>query len=172
MPRKQAGKVKLLGTIETALLLRHVLPKQAIGANNRRTAVDRARTTAVDNHQVITNAVEIVLVATRRPGRRIGDRSAVLVENLIAKFLQTFEVALVAGEADLEPTKDTKSSRCSLSYRLVATDGERSLQPLRRRADIPPVAVLGGCQFGIGQSIDPHSGTLVQRLYLACWFRR
>src|SRR5690242_8980437 len=150
MPRKQAGKVKLLGTIETALLLRHVLPQQAIGANNRRTAVDRVGTTAVDDHQVITNAVEIVLVATRRPGRRIGDRSALLVENLIAKFLQTFEVAPVAGQAYLELAKGTKLSRCGLSYRLVAADDETSPQPLRRPADVWPATGLGGCQFGIG----------------------
>jgi hypothetical protein len=81
-----------------------ILPKQAISADDRRSAGEPLPSRSVNDHQVIAYSVEMVLVATRQPGRKIADGSAVSKENLVTKLLQAFYVPLVACKADLEAT--------------------------------------------------------------------
>ena len=63
--------------IKSAVFFSDILPKQAISADDRRSAGDPLPSRSVNDHQVIAYSVEMVLVATRQPGRKDADGSAV-----------------------------------------------------------------------------------------------
>src|SRR5690349_19550111 len=101
--------------------------------------------------------VEIVHVAPRQAGSNIGDSSAVLIEDLVAKLLETPYVPLIAREADLEMADGAEFRWRGLLSRFVKPpDDQMSGQPLRRPADVLPLVRRSGDQFRTGQSIDPH----------------
>jgi len=49
---------------------------------------------------VIANAIEIILISPSEAAKNISDSRAMLVEDLIAKLLNSFDVLLVTREAD------------------------------------------------------------------------
>src|SRR5271166_1056172 len=72
--------------VEAEMTLGHVLPQEAIGADDARRSIPRRRH-PVDDDEMIADAVEPAEVAAGKPGGGVGDRPSLLEEDAIAKPL-------------------------------------------------------------------------------------
>ena len=87
--RDQSADVEFARAVEVAILLRHGLPQQPIGADHRRAVGVLAVARGMIEHQeVIADRVIGIDVAAREQPARIGDGGTLLVENAIAQFLR------------------------------------------------------------------------------------
>jgi hypothetical protein len=84
------------------VFFRHILSKQTVGANDRRSADGQWSCRVVYNHQVIADTIERILIAPREPSSDVGDGPTVFIEHVVSKSLQASYIAFVAGESDLE----------------------------------------------------------------------
>jgi hypothetical protein len=100
----QPGDIELVPGIEAAMVFRHVLAQQAVGADHRQFSAHRRFGSVIDDQEMIADLVERILVAPRQQRRGIRNRGAVLVEHAIAQFLRALQVAFSVGKPHFERT--------------------------------------------------------------------
>ena len=99
--RNEMLDLEFTRAVESETALRHVLPQEAIGADDARRSVQRRRH-PVDDDEMIADAVEPAEVAARAPSGGAGDRSSLLEEDAIAQSLDAPHLLAGLSEARFE----------------------------------------------------------------------
>src|SRR5258706_5185847 len=107
----QARYIELVLGVEAAMVLRHILAQQAIGADHGLLSAHRWFGGVVDHHEMVADLVERVLVAARQQRRGIRNGGAVLVEHAVTQFLGALHIALALGKPYLERAEPPKPGR-------------------------------------------------------------
>jgi hypothetical protein len=111
---------------------------------------------SIYDHQVIANGIEIIEIPPREVAKNISNSYAMLVEDFIAKSLDSFEIPLTPRQADFEGTYRAKR-RAGTCVELDGASGDGVLRyPLRWAIDLLPLGEISGVQFRTGNFIEPH----------------
>ncbi len=87
--------------VEAEMTLRHVLPQEAIDADDARRSVPRRRR-PVDDDEMIADAVEPAEVAPGQSSGTVGDRPSLLEEDAIAQALDAPHLLAGLSQARFE----------------------------------------------------------------------
>lgn len=110
MSVQQGLDVIFVGRIEAAFIFaRDIAAKQTISTDNPR--LDLAKTIAriiVDHYEMIAKLVELIRIAARERGLRVGDGAALFEKHLEAKLLRLSQLALGRCKTHFERAHPTE----------------------------------------------------------------
>ena len=90
--------------IKTVIEVSHLLAQHAISADHARPPPAAAviGVAMIDHEQMVEYGIEVILVAARQHGERVGHRRHLFVEHFVAEALRLPDLTLLAREPDFE----------------------------------------------------------------------